>query len=44
MAVRKRIFLVDDEADIRRVYGDVLEGEGYGVKRFSGGTEERLTP
>lgn len=30
---------MDDEADIRRVYGDVLEGEGYSVKRFSGGTE-----
>ncbi|UPT75664.1 MAG: response regulator transcription factor [Elusimicrobiota bacterium] len=30
---------MDDEADNRRVYGDVLEAEGYAVKRASNGKE-----
>lgn len=39
MALKTRIFLVDDDADMRRVYGDVLTAEGYAVRRFSGGDE-----
>lgn len=39
MAARCRILLVDDEADNRRVYGDVLEAEGYAVKRASNAKE-----
>jgi DNA-binding response OmpR family regulator len=39
MAARGRILLVDDDADLRRVYGDVLEAEGYAVKRVSGARE-----
>lgn len=39
MAARCRILLVDDEADNRRVYGDVLEAEGYAVKRASNARE-----
>lgn len=35
MAARRRILLVDDEADIRRAYGDFLEAEGYAVARAS---------
>ncbi|MEQ1920496.1 MAG: response regulator transcription factor [Elusimicrobiota bacterium] len=37
MPKRCHILLVDDEADNRRIYGDVLESEGYAVKRVSGG-------
>lgn len=37
MAVRARILLVDDEADNRRIYGDLLEKEGYAVRRADGG-------
>lgn len=33
MAQRLRILLIDDEADIRRVYGDLLEAGGYAVSR-----------
>ena len=36
---KSRILLVDDEADVRRVYGDVLAAEGYIVKRVSGARE-----
>jgi len=39
MPPRCRILLVDDEADNRRIYGDVLEGEGYVVKRVSSARE-----
>lgn len=39
MAPRSRILLVDDDADIRRVYGDVLAAEGYVVKRASSARE-----
>lgn len=39
MALKTRVFLVDDDADLRRVYGDVLAAEGYVVKRFSGADE-----
>lgn len=35
MAPRRRILLIDDEADIRRSYGDLLEAEGYAVSRAS---------
>lgn len=35
MAPRRRILLIDDEADIRRAYGDLLEAEGYAVARAS---------
>ena len=33
MATRARILIVDDEADNRRVYGDLLTAEGYAVRR-----------
>ena len=33
MATRARILIVDDEADNRRVYGDLLSAEGYAVRR-----------
>jgi len=33
MAPRCRILIVDDEEDNRRVYGDLLEAEGYSVRR-----------
>src|ERR1035437_6447361 len=33
MASRERILVVDDEADNRRVYGDLLSAEGYAVRR-----------
>lgn len=39
MAARARILLVDDEADNRRIYGDILTAEGYAVRRASGGDE-----
>lgn len=39
MPAKGRILLVDDNADMRRVYGDVLAAEGYEVKRVSGGRE-----
>jgi len=39
MAVRARIILVDDEADNRRIYGDLLAAEGYAVRRASSGDE-----
>lgn len=39
MPPRCRILLVDDEADNRRVYGDVLEAEGYSVKRVANARE-----
>jgi DNA-binding response OmpR family regulator len=39
MPTRCRILLVDDEADNRRVVGDVLEAEGYVVKRLPNGRE-----
>jgi DNA-binding response OmpR family regulator len=39
MAARARILLVDDEADNRRIYGDILTAEGYSVRRASGGDE-----
>lgn len=35
MTPKRRILLVDDEADNRRVFGDVLTAEGYAVKRAS---------
>jgi DNA-binding response OmpR family regulator len=39
MAMRVNILLVDDEADNRRVYGDLLEAEGYKVRRAISGDE-----
>lgn len=39
MAARKRILVVDDEADNRRIYGDLLSAEGYAVRRASSGDE-----
>jgi DNA-binding response OmpR family regulator len=33
MAPRARVLIVDDEADNRRVYGDLLSAEGYAVRR-----------
>ncbi len=33
MGTRARILIVDDEADNRRVYGDLLSAEGYAVRR-----------
>ncbi len=39
MTLRCRILLVDDEPDNRRVYGDVLEAEGYAVKRVANARE-----
>jgi DNA-binding response OmpR family regulator len=39
MAARCRILVVDDEADNRRVYGFLLEKEGYAVKTASSGAE-----
>jgi len=35
MPLKRRLLLVDDEADNRRVYGDALEAAGYSVKRAS---------
>ncbi|MDP3544081.1 MAG: response regulator transcription factor [Elusimicrobiota bacterium] len=35
MAPRRRILLIDDDADVRRAYGDLLEAEGYAVARAS---------
>jgi DNA-binding response OmpR family regulator len=35
MPARSRVLLVDDEADNRRVYGDVLEAGGYAVTKAS---------
>lgn len=37
--VRHRLLLVDDEADNRRVYGDLLEKEGYAVRRVASAAE-----
>src|SRR3954471_16870663 len=39
MPPRCRILLVDDEPDNRRVFGDVLEAEGYVVKRVPNARE-----
>ncbi|MBI4060693.1 MAG: response regulator transcription factor [Elusimicrobia bacterium] len=39
MPPRRRILLVDDEADNRRIYGDILEAAGYAVGRASGARE-----
>ena len=39
MPPRCRILLVDDEADNRRIYGDILEAEGCVVKRVSSARE-----
>lgn len=39
MPPRRRILLVDDEADNRRVYGDLLGASGYAVQRASGARE-----
>lgn len=39
MAVRAKILLVDDEADNRRVAGDILAAEGYSVQRAASGNE-----
>ena len=39
MALRCSILLVDDEPDNRRVYGDILEAEGYTVRRVCNGRE-----
>jgi DNA-binding response OmpR family regulator len=37
--VRQRLLIVDDEADNRRVYGDLLEKEGYAVRRAATAAE-----
>jgi two-component system response regulator ResD len=42
MATRCRVLLVDDEKDIRKAYGDLLEAEGY-VLRRSGGVKEAFS-
>ncbi len=39
MASRARILIVDDEADNRRMYGDLLEAEGYSVRRAASADE-----
>jgi two-component system alkaline phosphatase synthesis response regulator PhoP len=39
MPPRCRVLLVDDEADNRRIYGDVLEAEGYAVTRATNAKE-----
>lgn len=39
MAARCRILVVDDEADNRRVYGFLLEKEGYAVKTAANGAD-----
>ena len=39
MALRANILIVDDEADNRRVYGELLQAEGYTVKVASSGDE-----
>ena len=39
MAPRARVLIVDDEADNRRVYGDLLEAEGYSVRRAASADE-----
>lgn len=41
MTSRKRIYVVEDEPDIRRLVCDVLEGYGYAVTAFSSGREAR---
>lgn len=38
---RKRIYLIEDEADIRRLVADVLEGYGYEVSCWASGREAR---
>jgi two-component system response regulator MtrA len=39
MAARARILIVDDDADNRRIYGDLLASDGYSVRRASSGDE-----
>ncbi len=39
MALRANILVVDDEADNRRVYGELLQAEGYCVKLAASGNE-----
>ncbi|MDE2142254.1 MAG: response regulator transcription factor [Elusimicrobia bacterium] len=39
MALRAKILLVDDEEDNRRVYGDILNAEGYVVRQAPSGKD-----
>lgn len=39
MAIRAKILLVDDEADNRRIYGDLLTAEGYVVRLAASGED-----
>lgn len=41
MTSRKRVYVVEDEADIRRLVCDVLEGYGYTVQAFGSGRDVR---
>jgi len=41
MTRRKRLYLIEDDADIRRLVNDVLSGYGYDVTAFGSGGEAR---
>ena len=41
MTSRKRVYVVEDEPDIRRLVCDVLEGYGYAVSAFGSGRDAR---
>ncbi len=41
MTSRKRVYVVEDEPDIRRLVCDVLEGYGYAVTAFGSGRDAR---
>jgi DNA-binding response OmpR family regulator len=39
MTSRKKIFIVDDDANILELFRDILEGKGYAVSTFARGWE-----
>ena len=41
MGQKKRIYVIEDEADIRRLVTEVLEGYGYEVTGWANGREAR---
>jgi DNA-binding response OmpR family regulator len=41
MTSRKRVYVIEDEPDIRRLVCDVLEGYGYAVSAFGSGREAK---